>query len=65
MPLRVNFFVWQLVYASKNTFFLTQRALQYKLGSKISDKIKRIVTRGRAEKGKKSFTYYLNSPLCV
>ncbi len=46
MLLKVKFFVWQLVYASKSTFFLIQIAAQRKLGIKISDLIKRIVTRG-------------------
>jgi hypothetical protein len=47
MPLSVKFFVWQLVNASKSTFFLIQIAIQTKLGIKISDQIKRIITRGR------------------
>jgi hypothetical protein len=46
MLLRVKSFVWQLVYASKSTFFLIQIAVQRKLGIKISDTIIRIVTRG-------------------
>jgi hypothetical protein len=46
MPLSMKSFVWQLVYASKSTFFLIQIAVQSKLGIKISDQIKIIVTRG-------------------
>jgi hypothetical protein len=61
MLLRVKSFVWQLVYASKSTFFLIQIAVQSKLGIKISDSIKRIVTGGGrgSEKARKSVTYYL------
>jgi hypothetical protein len=64
MLLRVKSFVWQLVYASKSTFFFIQLAVQRKLGIKISDTIMRIVTRGGGglEKAQKSVTYYLNDP---
>jgi hypothetical protein len=57
-----------VVYTSESTFFLIQRAFQSKLGFKISDQIKRIVTRVvgvvGVEIGQKSVTYYLNDPLC-
>ncbi len=46
MPLRVKSFVWQLVNASKSTFFLIQIAVLSKLGIKINDQIKIIVTGG-------------------
>ncbi len=63
MLLRVESFVWQLAYDSKSTFFLIQIAVQRKLGIKISDPIKRIVTRGGGSKRpKKSVTYYLYDP---
>ncbi len=62
MLLRVKSYVCQLVYASKSTSL----TVQCKLGIKISDQIKRIVTRGGrggSEKGQKSVTYYLNGPI--
>jgi hypothetical protein len=63
MLLEVKTFVWLLVYASKSTFFLIQSSVQRKLGIKISDQIKIIITRGGgggSEKGLKIVTYYLN-----
>jgi hypothetical protein len=67
MLLRVKSFVWQLVYASKSTFFLIQIAVHRKLGIKISDPIKRIVTRGEggAEKAPKKCQVIFKCPLIV
>jgi hypothetical protein len=55
----VKSFVWQLVYASKSTFYFIQIVVETKLGIKISDQIK----GGGSENGQKSATYYLNGPL--
>ncbi len=50
MPLSVKSFVWQLVYASKSTFYFFQIVVETKLGIKISYQNKRIVTMGGGQK---------------